>query len=71
MKNFDCYEYCKLNLQDSFYDRSLFSQPTNDYFNDNLDQFYDEDDYFDYTNDLEGNVDLEEKTYTHSHPAFH
>ena len=74
MGKFECLDYCEYNFRKPHTERKKlfgYSQPPDDYFNDNLDQFYDEDDYFDYTESLEGHVDLEDKTYTHSHKAAH
>lgn len=48
-----------------------YSLPTDDYFNDNLDQYYEEDDYFDYDDHPEKKFGLEDREYTHSHFAVH
>jgi hypothetical protein len=61
-------EYCRYGVGETLFG---YSYPPEDYFNDNLDQFYDEDDFFDYTNSLANDIDLEDKTYTHSHKSMH
>lgn len=74
MKKIDCYDYCELDLKTNFERKYLFghSEPADDYFNDNLDQYFDEDDYFDYDDNPVEKFALEEKEYTHSHsPAHH
>lgn len=73
MRQFDCYEYCELDPTHYLSKKILFgtSSPSDDYFNDNLDQFFDEDDYHDYDHSLEKNVSLEDKEWTHSHKPVH
>jgi hypothetical protein len=68
MRKIDCFEYCTHGYGEKLFG---YSDPAEDYFNDNLDQYYDEDDFFDYSNPLDENVALEDKTYTHSHTALH
>lgn len=71
MKKFDCYEYCELDPNRALNKKILFgySKPEDDYFNDNLDQYFDKDDYYDYS-ELE-KFELEDKEYTFSHPPVH
>jgi hypothetical protein len=68
MKKFECYDYPEYKQRTKLFGNSA---PPEDYFNDNLDLFYDEDDFYDYTNSLENDVDLEDKTFSHSHPHEH
>lgn len=71
MKKLECYEYC--DYDSSKKQKPLFghSFPYDDYFNDNLDQYFDEDDYYDYDHHPEEKFALEEKEYTYSHKAAH
>lgn len=48
-----------------------YSDPANDYFNDNLDQYYEEDDYFDYKDHPEDKFGLEDKEFIYSHTPAH
>ncbi len=72
MKKFDCYEFCELDTK-NLTGKILFgySEPKDDYFNDHLDQYFDEDDYFDYDDNPEEKFELEDKTFTYSHPPAH
>lgn len=75
MRNFECYEYCDYGpiAKSANHLKHLFgySEPVDDYFNDNLDQYYEEDDYFDYTDHPEDKFSLEDKEYTYSHIPAH
>lgn len=61
------YDYCEWERTPLF----GHSFPLDDYFNDNLDHFYDEDDYFDYDDHPELKTDAEDNEYSYSHKTLH